>query len=731
MLNLILYYQTQSLNQAFFSNKENLIIVPGPVEADEVRKSGAYAEVRTIAEFLRNLDKDIRPTRKSELYHLLATLCKNVDQELKISEFDEVFKWLTDIRNNIGDEEVIEEIFSLFDEKTSKLLFYCSEFINKSDYFDEAKIYKCLIEKERSLERGKIVFTGFKHLSSLQLDFLGALAKVNNIFVTAPYLVFQKSEHNDWIQWGSFDNQEIIDSEGDHIGSVLPLEKSQLAKFLGTQKNEGFIYFSNQISLDKFAKFGQYKSQAKFSIDYFRVEKDWLRKEFRQVSLTPMKVEKFLEVLTKDVGRYFKRKEPKRYKILLDLKELILKTQDLTDGLTHIDDYYFRLFLNIIDLNLPRTSLISSKGSQFFLTPRAYEFGNLKATIAFLDSDFLNTSYSFDTMPIELKTRLAQLGVIKRSSVEESYHMSLVQNYLYNEDNVLVYEKTDEHDEIFKNYNRFVVNSPRKNENKNDYLQKEISEKKPPYFSASRLQTYKDCPRRYHFQYRTDRLKEAVLNDEVTAFEKGNWEHQIIKDYFEGKEKSEIFVSEQLEITLSNKNIKRGELEVVKADSLRRIENGISFVKELLKNYPGGNFSFEKSINSSDFRGSIDLLVESGTIKLVIDFKRSKGSIPSMTEVKSFDSLQVLAYINRANVDEGFIGGYFCLDTPEDSLFFGTEKNLGNYRCQPFTKEQVELYRESEKALCSIIEMDKIFIPKPRKTQICTYCDLRNLCPKQ
>ncbi len=735
MLNLCLYYQTQSLYQEFFlANDDCLFIAPGPIEADEIRKKHAALKVKTIAEFLRGLTENIKPTRKSELYHHLSLVCKKISPKLKISEFDEVFKWLTDIRNNISDQSVMKELYSLFEEEQAKLLTFCSEIIDSQDYWDEAKVYRYLIEENHGLKNQKILFIGFKHLSSIQLDFFQSISQNNDIYISCPQRVHQDSEHNDWVQWGSFDKVVEIDNAFDRKGIVISISPARLPKYLRSKTASELCFFSRSFKLSDISLFAQFHAGLKAQVDFFDLELEWVEKKYLPLVRGGTDISVFTKHLKDEI---FKAKEdwiPKRLKILLELENLVIESKELTDSLVSIDEFFLKSFLNVIGLNLPRISLVSNSHNKKLKNARSAEFNSSPNCLGFVDQDFLRFDYSFDAMPIELKTKLAQLGVIKRAKVEESYNLSLIEDFLSENERVLIYEESEELSDLFDGYNKEQESINSKIIDHEDYLKKEFIRSKKSYFSASRLQSFLDCPRRYEYQYLTNLLRVEILDDEVSAFEKGNWEHLLIKNYFEDEDKNkspEIYIEKELVDLLAEKKLPAGELEILKADSKRRVLNGIEFVKSLQRDFPKGNFYFEKSIDSENFRGSIDLLINLENTVIVIDFKRSKGSIPSFSEIKNFESIQALVYLNRSSVEKDFTGGYFCLDTPEDSLFFGTMKELSSFRYRSLDFNFFAKYPEFEFSLMNKINENDDFNPDPRRKQMCNYCDLRNLCPKK
>lgn len=736
MLKLALYNRTRSIYEDFFlgnwKNKKVLFVTPGPLEADEIRISISEFPVVSIAQFLRELNCDYKPTRKSVLFQNLGIISKKIDPELKIYEFEEIFKWLTDIRNNVSDVDLQDELYGLFDVKYRKILQFCSRFIDSSEFLDESKFYCKLKETELDFHFDEIIFVGFKYLSSVQLDFLKSFSHNFDITITFPKIVYDLSEHLDWVQWGDFTEIIEIDEISDTLCPVESVAKARLGNKLNNLEFDGLILFKSQLKDEDFQLCGKYLGNVKESFDFLSTEKKWFIAEIKKFTGKEIPLVELRKILDLIKARSIKIKDAKQIKVISSFQKELEETCKLSDSLNIVSDYHLKLIFLVMELNLPRISIVTKDSKYKLKSSRAIEFSNLDNQVGYVDTSFFEGSTEFNTMPVELMKKLAQLGVVKRLKLEESYNQYLISNFMSNHSNVLFYDDVEELDLYFSEFDRHASEEFK---NKQDIVYLKIDKiDKKSYFSASRLQSYLDCPRKYYYQYLTKNLKTNIINQEVSSFEKGSFEHLLIRRYFEESicpKYINNFIEDELHKIIKTKEIHDGIKAYLVFESANKILNGIKFVTKLKTNYPEVSIEFEKNINDENFRGSIDLYFTIGEKIGVIDFKRSKGGIPSFADVNKYNSIQVLSYLNRTVRHSGFSGGYVCLENLKDSLIWSDfELNL-DIPIKGASYSTLENYKKFENNLIEKIQSDNNFFPSPLKDTKCNYCELRNLCEKQ
>jgi RecB family exonuclease len=274
-------------------------------------------------------------------------------------------------------------------------------------------------------------------------------------------------------------------------------------------------------------------------------------------------------------------------------------------------------------------------------------------------------------------------------------------------------------------------------------------------FSASKFQTYQDCPRRFFYSYVDKLFPNISMSTELDALATGTISHKIIEEFYKrstpldelpklGREIMEGYLLEN-GINLSLEASRRHELVF-----RHRSTNGITFLKELesiLKvEIP---WKMEEAFQLSDeyeLRGKIDCMGVTQEFLILLDFKSTKSSTSSFKEIESYESLQLWAYSMAAAATIGDIEkrkvliGYVSLDNPADSNLMTDDESLFENlkasrlcRVQQFEHPFAEALtgaRQHMKELTKKILSDVFYQAKPRKPESCRYCELKKVCLK-
>jgi CRISPR/Cas system-associated exonuclease Cas4 (RecB family) len=261
------------------------------------------------------------------------------------------------------------------------------------------------------------------------------------------------------------------------------------------------------------------------------------------------------------------------------------------------------------------------------------------------------------------------------------------------------------------------------------------------YFTASRLQTFIDCPQKFYFSHIERIDNEPEERCSVSAKELGNLEHEIIATYFSKvssfKNPFDLKLHQQICEKAVEEFIGKGKLvlnESEKSKSLNEIMhyslNGITFLIDLLIGRNGKSIKFEVPlpVNKWSIKGFIDCLIELDSGKyILLDFKRSEAAAGAKKETLEFKKIQLWVYLMvLSDLKFSFdYFGYLNLSATEESRVL-------------FEGEQAEaLIADSlagaQRIIEKVIEDLKtrvLFQPQPRNPKVCEFCPVYLTCSK-
>ena len=279
---------------------------------------------------------------------------------------------------------------------------------------------------------------------------------------------------------------------------------------------------------------------------------------------------------------------------------------------------------------------------------------------------------------------------------------------------------------------------------KQDYLHNKI--KPGPYksksFSASRLQSFIDCPRKYYFSYveKVDHRPEERLK--IAADEMGTIEHSIIEKYFANKkiesnlifnrkEHEEFCLFALDEFSKKNKIFLNEKTKLTTYyELLHYSQNGIEFLIKFCNENKATQVEFERQLGDNPWGlvGSIDCLIQLPENQVgLFDFKRSGAAIGSKKDTMAFDKIQIWTYLLvmiRHQKMQIHSWGYLNLSEIEASQTYSeTETSVLSDT----------LLDEFEKLLLTSIEDVKTevtFLANPRVPKVCDFCEVQMFCNK-
>jgi CRISPR/Cas system-associated exonuclease Cas4 (RecB family) len=246
--------------------------------------------------------------------------------------------------------------------------------------------------------------------------------------------------------------------------------------------------------------------------------------------------------------------------------------------------------------------------------------------------------------------------------------------------------------------------------------------------SASRLQSYLDCPRKYYFEYELKLKSADDVKNKVSSRELGNLEHKIIKDYYENnmeyvEARHVSFAQNQLESFLkeNKKEISRIDLEVYKTEVVFNSGVGIRYLFHKKNEFSSFDVFFEKELKPNNYgiTGQIDAYIKTENGVALIDFKRSKYGIGTASEVRNFEKIQLWIYSLIESIENIKWFSYLNLsDYETDEVMVKIESDeLSNFKI--FLHD-----------LVSRFNLDREYLPDPKKANICTFCAVEKICSK-
>ncbi len=800
MINILLFHNTKQLNSSLrhhCGGVENVkVITPNPALADIARvkfeSSHQSIETITVSSFLKNeLKQLVDPERlenfkgKSELNLLLGALWKKFRPDSSYELFKRSFQMLTDFRSFSMNENVLETVLEDYSEELAGAVFWFHKVMMEMDIIDEHRSYFLLSERLREGDLPPLyktnqtyVFWGFDFLTASQVDLLNAMGIRENVIVPFYKYAYSKSSDLDWIKWLSKNDAQIIDTEEskDEISeiNVIPFAKNYLSKTLKSiQSNEifkdkkiNYVLGTKNLSSEFISELPVKDISYKVSIDIFK-EKLGLVRESLNGLLDSGEVfhsDKAIELLRVLAQESLKNKDYRLYKLISLTVEQIISWVNLSEDNEVLGEFDLNIIFDSVGLNTPRNSLAdSSEGAVELKTLKTIDKQeNSDVNLLCVTSDYGPVKGSVVQYSENVEKYLASIGPIRRSELEFLQLKSKIQEFL-NQTNtyVLVENGVLEHDLgwssiIEEDLKREISINSNIEVNRDFSLIRKEGKDELKSISATRLQSFSDCPRKYFFNYLEKKSPRIELPGQLNFMQLGLIEHEVIENYLqEFKEFDEDKFIELVEKTFQKYqeqiSFREDLLEEYKLEIIALCTN---VLKELitLNNMIGLELRCEVNLPNNEelnIQGSIDCLGKNSDTLVILDFKRGGGSIPSQIGLKAYKKIQLWFYLERMrknnlySANTKLIWGYVNLSSLEDSLIFCSDEVLTARlkaeslkmfkKLSPFDEQMSELldeYSEFETNLIQTLKTEEKFIPNPIDAATCGYCSLSNVCPR-
>jgi hypothetical protein len=733
MLTIKLYSDTQDL-LAQMPNSA-LVICPGPKDADNFRillqnsSNNGKLEVITMASFVSNSLRRLFPNQeinKKNKFSLMMTLGWSFHKfypTKSYSEFEYYFNLLTELRGITLDLELFTNTVQGLRTEDFSVIAKLWMTIDALNIVDEQKSYSLIgnLQQEKSL-----VFFSFNNFSGTQIDFLKNLAVDNDVVVYISTGVKGNLLMKSWPQWlasddlfaeNNFTHEAITKNIFVYSKGSLNIALKQLPikykNILLTQKNPELLK-TLEASTEKLF----YKTP---------------------INLFKNSVEKIFE---KDFISY--RANPleniRDYKIVKLIEEIKVTWHEEIGEVDVNDLFVKELFKQMVVLNLPRNYMSGEineylEGKVFGLESLDF-VDNVKNLLLIFDSQYQYPKLQKSLLPVEWEKPLRELSPINNGEVEYYSTFFKLKNLICKRDNIILIENEIFNDHPFWNdlvrgQEKVEITTIFTGVEKTKYkLVLPNAQKKEPKYTASALQAYLECPRKYFFNY-IYKIPE-LLSDECTlsASEIGTLAHAGIAASFNDQKNSMPILKDIFKNHLRkwNKNIALNKLEKFTLEVSAYVNSGLVALNQIQEERPLANFEFEKEIAG----GRADLVIEDENGVSIIDFKLSSSSIPTVKEFSDLDKIQLLQY--SASIDDAkkiSSLGYICLKDSEKSLIFGeiplatglknTKVNIG---------ELLNKFKSLRETLVEKIKTDTVYIADPRGNSDCRYCPVGIICSR-
>jgi hypothetical protein len=181
-----------------------------------------------------------------------------------------------------------------------------------------------------------------------------------------------------------------------------------------------------------------------------------------------------------------------------------------------------------------------------------------------------------------------------------------------------------------------------------------------------------------------------------------------------------------------------------------RALNGIRFLKKIeeVLGMPV-NWLIEEDFSLDEtykLKGKIDCLGRIQNIIFLLDFKSTKFAASTNKEVETLESLQLWAYAKAAAIQvdafehQSVVMGYVTLDNPSESNLLFSDQDLSEkFKSSKFCKTHYfnepfsHLFKLANEKMLEVslkIQNEGIFPARPRKLDVCTFCELNKVCIK-
>ena len=727
MLFLLKYQKTSSVFDYFREKTPLLLIAPNPAKSDAFRKQahslGVDLKVSSLFELGRSClqEEGLELTKKSSLILRLWLISQKNSFPKTFQGFKNAYRVATELQGITLDLGILEDLLKEIQYRWPLFLLR---------HMDEQKILheNIMYEKMKNdpSERDSThpsfrAFWGFSHLTGNQLDLIEEWSHHWEVFLPVHEKLFELP----WVQWIKTGAELVELDEGPFDQKIISHQVNPSLLPYCLEKKEKVLFWSEK-SLNYLGE--KNKDQENIFLEETSFIEEKLKKK------CPLTSQKALEFIQSKIDL---EKGDRMIKVQGTYLETLQELIDLVGTSFPLGTEDLRMIQEKVSLDLPRVfrlkNIHPSHQTQTLDEPLLASNQHHPFTVVITSREAL--SASIHLFEKELLPELSSLAPLKDPESDHLMRMAILEELSQTKQGVELFidktlkEKTSLFDSLFSS--PIELKDP------------DLPPLPPPQLrikaplvdrkeTPSSLQSYLDCPLKYALTYREGLRDFQSLQGELQAYELGEIAHQMMERFFTKGNKD---IDDLLSSYKKNYFYPYQEKEYRQ----KLLEIGQRSFPELekLKHLPGHTAQFEKEVQDSSLTGRIDFLFTYEDESMVLDFKKSKTSIPIQKDVIEGGNIQVTSYIKMLQDHHVTVWGYFCLEKPEESILFSLpssslKETLSEIGFLSFKKQTISLERLFSQidSTLSEIKQETSFLPLPRNNKVCSYCSARKICPR-
>lgn len=773
----------------YFSQKEQFLtemenrgqklefVTPSPAKADGLRSRlpGKSAhEVITIAKFTSNLVQELwmgaekpQVKRKSELLLIFGILKNKYLPELGYEQFSQAYNLFSDLRSFTLNEDALTSVLDEQPEVIRKAVSLFWKLLDVTGYLDEHGAYQQIAERLRSSEENEklqksYIFWGFQHLNGQQVDLLKALAIRYDVIIPFPLTLKDKIKKSDWISWLKdirVTETELEVKEFEPKGKLLPINSREISMHLKSvlKPHDQIILGVSKLSAEHIDIVPSQEVRFKIPHQLITPELNEVARNLKKFSGTTIELKNVL------MDGLKKAPSLKHFRANQLYLEALAQIEEMTDETIQVDLFFLKLLSEVVNLNQPRTSYVpvSSKAMTIDLKDMSTleDIDRKRRVILCIDDRFDEIQGLGQNYTESIQKALAALGPLKRNELELLFRQWEFRDLFTHADvTVMMGEGTLKHSLIWKRlFQDIHLERIEKTVAANERVPRDyfMSLEKKTFagsFSASKLQTFIDCPRKFYFSYVDKVFPNILLEKDFDPMTSGTIIHEIIEKFFKENlsiEELKPLTSRIMQVYIKEKNLVLPPEVYLQRELIfnHRALNGIQFIRDLEARL-GDKIEWKieepfQMDGNFKLKGRIDCLGVGSKYLLLLDFKSTEFSASSNTDVNDYEALQLWAYAHASETrieNKTVIMGYVVLDDAAKSNLLTSDEEIAKAikdaklcKIHKFKEDfSVKLQEAQEKmvALSLAIAAEKEFKAVPRKGSTCDFCELNKVCVK-